>query len=115
MPGGGTALVLPDNPSDGDYYVWVNPDNSVSAISPLILELSTASITDGILLQGGTSASFTAPGTSGAAVFFDAARGWQLFVSAASSSEAAAAGRIVWRPGVAPVPGVVETPAQVAR
>lgn len=82
VPSGGTLLQLPDNPRDGDYYEWANPDNTVTALDPIELALSAAAITAGVTIQRAASQLFTTPGTSGKVVFFDEANTWQLFLSA---------------------------------
>ena len=116
VPSGGTLLQLPDNPRDGDFYEWANPDNTASSGDPIEIALSAAAIADGVTIQGATSQVFTAPGTCGKVVFFDKANTWQLelYVQGGSTPSGGEGGELVWRPGATPSPGIVATWAQVA-
>jgi hypothetical protein len=113
VPGGGTSLVLPDEPSNGDSYEWANPDGSVGAGNVLTIALSAAAIAAGVTIQGASSRALTTSGASGRAVFFDEPNAWALFLSGTPAAAGTPGSEIVWRPGVAPVPGVVATWAQV--
>ena len=105
IPGGGTTLQLPDEPSDGDYYAWNNADGSCAAGSPLTVTLSAAAIAAGVTIQGATSVTYTAPDAAGFVVWFDEEDAWVLFLSASSSSSSGLGGEIVWRPGGVAVSG----------
>jgi hypothetical protein len=83
VPAGGTTLVLPDEPSDGDFYVWSNPDNTVSGTSALTITLTAAAIAAGVTVQGAPFKVITDAGTSGRVVYFDDVKVWALFLSGA--------------------------------
>lgn len=80
VPGGGVGvtLTLPDEPSDGDWYEWANPDDSVALTHPLTLALSATALAAGVTIQGASSQRFTTPGTSGRATFDDASDTWWI-------------------------------------
>jgi hypothetical protein len=78
IPGGGTTLTLPDDPSDGDWYEWANPDDSASVADPVVVGLSLAAIAAGVTIQGASAQRFSTPGTSGRATFDDASDTWWI-------------------------------------
>lgn len=82
VPAGGTSIELPDQPSTGDWYAFVNTDGSAGPAAPIVLQASGAP-----RLQGGTaSMTFATPGAWAIALYLDFANLWAIFSGAAGAS-----------------------------
>jgi|SRR5208337_1614466 len=75
IPSGGTALILPPNPSNGEWYGFFNPDGSASPSNPLILEVENGT---GQEIAGQTSLTFPTAYQWGVAIFNDVSNTWSL-------------------------------------
>jgi hypothetical protein len=83
--GGGTTLVLPSNPSSGDWYAFADEDGSCGAASPIVLEAAA-----GTTVAGAASLSSSTPRSAAVAIFDADSKNWAVFSSApggASGSE----------------------------
>lgn len=92
IPSGGTTVVLPDQPNQGEAYDVVDVDGSCSVGNPIILEAS-----GGLKIQDDlSSVSLTSSFSWARAVWSGTA--WALETSGGSAIETS----FVWRPGATP-------------
>jgi hypothetical protein len=78
IPSGGTALLLPADPNDGDWYEFEDVDGSCAAGNPIILTAA-----DGTSVLGAATATFALPYSAGVVRYSAKASNWVLYAQAA--------------------------------
>lgn len=82
IPSGGTALLLPSDPNDGDWYEYEDVDGSCGPSNPIVVTAASETT-----VQGGASISLIVPYSAGVLRYSSRASNW-VFVSSASSAGA---------------------------
>ena len=82
VPGGniGTTLLLPADPSSGDWYAFADEDGSCGPSAPIVLEAAAGST-----VAGGATFASSAPHSAALAIYDADAKNWSVFSSAAGA------------------------------
>ena len=78
VPGSGTTLQLPDDPSDGDEYAFQNPDGSCASGNAISVQVSAAMTAAGLTIRGSSAVVFEAAYAGAEFVYFEKLKSWSM-------------------------------------